>query len=480
MALKPRKLRSFNEGSERTVVRRTSPSVKKAASSPRWKAPGFLLMVSLFIHGAYLGRPRSVVFDEVHFGKFITAYCCTKERFFDIHPPHAKLILAAAAVSAGYKGGFPFQNIGQAYGDVNPWALRWFPALMGALLPLLVWLLMRQLGASRPAAFLAGLAVTLDNALVLQSRVLGLDSILLSSFFGSLVVFLHALKRSTRKRWAWLLGAGALSGLAIGAKVTGAAGIGLMAVVLFCTWFGRRTLDNFKFGVKGLGLILLGAIPVYIAGFVLHFALLTKPGQGDAFFKPTASVVGNVVGLQTVMFRANYFLTATHPNSSKWWEWLIDRKPIFYWADGAKAIFLWGNPVLWGGISLLLLLILGVTVMGKVTSLKLASGGEKARSLQWIPLSGFVLSYLPMAFIPRALFLYHYFTPLVFGIIFVALWLDGAGWIVSSRLRKQRLSYYVVAALLVISFVVVSPVTYGFEASPQWHRSFTNFLHTWR
>jgi dolichyl-phosphate-mannose--protein O-mannosyl transferase len=36
------------------------------------------------------------VFDEVTFGKFVQAYCCTGERFFDIHPPHGKLLIAAA------------------------------------------------------------------------------------------------------------------------------------------------------------------------------------------------------------------------------------------------------------------------------------------------------------------------------------------------------------------------------------------------
>ncbi|MBI3421301.1 MAG: phospholipid carrier-dependent glycosyltransferase, partial [Candidatus Sungbacteria bacterium] len=48
-----------------------------------------LTTASIGLHFTALDYPRQVVFDEVHFGKFVNAYCCTKERFFDIHPPHA-------------------------------------------------------------------------------------------------------------------------------------------------------------------------------------------------------------------------------------------------------------------------------------------------------------------------------------------------------------------------------------------------------
>jgi hypothetical protein len=81
-----------------------------------------------------LSSPRQVVFDEVTFGKFVQAYCCTGERFFDIHPPIGKLLIAAAAKLGGLSSSFQFETIGQSYGTEPVWALRLVPALMGTLI----------------------------------------------------------------------------------------------------------------------------------------------------------------------------------------------------------------------------------------------------------------------------------------------------------------------------------------------------------
>lgn len=468
------RLRSFHGSpGKKEKPRSQSAPVSRRAT---WLAPSFLLGMSLFVHFARLDSPREVVFDEVHFGKFMSAYCCNQERFFDIHPPHAKLFLSAAAKLGGYNGGFSFERIGQPYGSISPWSLRWFSALMGALLPMVIWLLMRQLGASRPAAFLAGFAIALDNGILVQSRMMGLDSTLLVTSFGSLALLLHSLKRTTNHRWLWMLIAGAVGGIAVGTKITGLAIFGLGAVVLFRPFFTRRSSENFVFGAKGVALLALGAIPTYLAGFVLHFALLTKPGLGDRFYKPGPSLVDNVIGLQKVMFSANYFLTKTHPASSKWWEWPLGKKPIFYWVSGDRTIYLWGNPALWWGTTLLLIVVFGAALLGRVTSLKLGTEDSRARVLQWIPLWGFFLSFLPMAAIPRALFLYHYFTPLVFATLYAVLWLDGADWIRSSRLSHQRKSYYAVLALLLLGFLVVAPVSYGLSAPFSWHSTLSAYL----
>ena len=50
----------------------------------------------------------------------------------------------------------------------------------------------------------------------------------------------------------------------------------------------------------------------------------------------------------------------------------------------------------------------------------------------------------------------------------VLLWLDQADWVESSRIRKQGASYFLVGALIVIGFLLVSPITYGLEA-PEWY-----------
>ena len=112
-----------------------------------------LLMLSAAVHLLGLSHPENVVFDEVHFGGFASAYCCSHEYIFDPHPPHAKLIIAATARLLGFHGGVDFAYIGESFGKISPVPLRLAPALAGVLLPLFIFVLLRQLGATTAAAF---------------------------------------------------------------------------------------------------------------------------------------------------------------------------------------------------------------------------------------------------------------------------------------------------------------------------------------
>ena len=75
-----------------------------------------LLALSLATHFAWFGYPDMTVFDEVHFGKFLSAYF-THAYYFDIHPPLGKLILAGWGWLWGFQPGFSFSNIGDVFPD---------------------------------------------------------------------------------------------------------------------------------------------------------------------------------------------------------------------------------------------------------------------------------------------------------------------------------------------------------------------------
>ena len=128
-----------------------------------------LLLAGLALHFFRLGQPAAIVFDEVHFGSFANAYCCTGEYFFDVHPPHGKLLAALGMKLDGYNAGQSFATIGTPLANMDPWLLRLVPALAGSLIPVLVFIILVQLGASGWAGFLAGWAVLFDNALLLQT-----------------------------------------------------------------------------------------------------------------------------------------------------------------------------------------------------------------------------------------------------------------------------------------------------------------------
>jgi hypothetical protein len=178
-----------------------------------------LLLGAGFLTRFYgLNWPPQVVFDEVHFGKFISGYI-TGRYFFDIHPPLGKLLIAAVAWWSGYDGTQPFETIGEHYHPhVDIFMLRALPATFGAALPPLMYALARELGCSRTAATLVGGLVLLDGAMLVESRLLLTDS---SLFFWDSLQLLTALRASAAPRGTAAFHAQlALTGLAIGAAVS--------------------------------------------------------------------------------------------------------------------------------------------------------------------------------------------------------------------------------------------------------------------
>jgi len=413
-----------------------------------------LLILGVGLHVWKLGSPREVVFDEVHFGKFVTAYCCSGERVFDIHPPHGKLLIAGTAKLLGYSGGPTFEAIGEEFGEVSPIPLRMFSVLMGIALPLIFFGLLLQLGVSRLMAFLGGLLLVFDNALLVQTKFMLLDGLLLVATFGALSVYLLAIKKNS---WWLLASAGGLAGLAAGTKFTGLAALVLLGVLVS----SKLKAQSSKAILRGL-VILASAFVVYLFGWYLHFALLTQPGPGDVWGVPTGSFITDTVELHKTMFGANYNLEASHPDESRWWTWPWMGTSIFYWSGGSAVIYFLGNPFVWWGGGLLFLLAF-------------IFSRRDVWKTGWIPFVGLLIAMLPFVRIPRALFLYHYLTPLLFMILFGLMWLD---WKIQSP--KLKIQIVTTASIILIGFFVLfSPLTYGFEVSPVWLKSLF-WLPDWR
>ncbi|XP_077862680.1 protein O-mannosyl-transferase 1-like [Saccoglossus kowalevskii] len=138
-----------------------------------------------------LGTPREIVFDEVHFGQF-TALYLKRTFFFDVHPPLGKLLFTAVGYFAGFDENFVFAKIGAEYPvNVPVWHLRALSALFGTFLCPVVYQIIAELGFSHWSAMLAGFLVLFDNAILVQSRFILLDSMLL---FFSMMSILSLLK----------------------------------------------------------------------------------------------------------------------------------------------------------------------------------------------------------------------------------------------------------------------------------------------
>ena len=106
-----------------------------------------LLGIGLLTHFLFFGHPNQTVFDEVHFGKYVSGYY-THEYYFDIHPPLGKLLIAGFGRLFDFRPEFSFAEIGDEFPDSKYMALRFLPSLAGSFLPAVIFLLAFQFGFS--------------------------------------------------------------------------------------------------------------------------------------------------------------------------------------------------------------------------------------------------------------------------------------------------------------------------------------------
>ena len=457
-------------------------AMKHLCRSQRIRFAMAIAAITVPLHFFYLSEPRSVVFDEVWFGDFVNAYTGSHAYFFDVHPPHGKLLVAGAAALGGYHGDQDFAAIHTPITKVDPALLRCLPAVAGALVPLIVFGLLIQLGASDWGALVGALAIALDNALLIQTRILALDGVLLAATLGALSAYLAALgARSPVGRRAWTLVAGALVGLAVGTKFTGLSALALVGVCGIAAWLRDRRASVLRVLTCDAITVTAAGLAVYAAGWWLHFALLTEPGPGDRWGAPTGHWVADTLAVHARMWSANTGLAKGHLYGSPWWSWPLMLRAVSYWSGDGSDLFFLGNPVVWWGSAVGMVVVLASLPLRALTA---PAPGEPLRAWSaqlWIPVAGWAICYAPLVRVSRVLFLYHYLTPLAFSVIAVALWLDHSGWWTQpGGWRAQRASVWLTLAALVLGFALISPFTLSYVKAPDYQRAIYTALPGWR
>lgn len=431
-----------------------------------------LLALGLLTRFMFFGHPNETVFDEVHFGKFISGYY-TREYFFDIHPPLGKLLIAGFAKLFSFKPEFAFAEIGDAYPDKQYLILRFLPALAGALLPLVIFLLAMELGLAPLYAFLAGILIVFENALLTQSIYILMDAFLLLFGFLSLL-FYFKYHNSKSHRYFYLFAIS--SGLAISIKWTG---LGFLGLPLIFEFFSLIKNHNYK---KIFGLIypVIVAFLIYFLFFALHLNILNKSGPGDAFMTPgfQKTLEGNNVPesdtseksnifqkftqLNAEMYKANQRLDAEHPYSSPWYSWPFMTRSIYYWVKDESRIYLLGNPAIWWASTVAIIFI----ILSLMYNYRLLQD-----RITLFLISGFIINLLPFVGVKRVMFLYHYFTALIFAILMFAYLID------KRKISWKIISIYIV--IVAILFTYFAPLSYGLRLSPKFYENHVWF-ESWR
>ncbi len=345
---------------------------------------------------------NSSYFDEIYHARTAWEHLRGMYPYEISHPPLGKEILSLGILLFG----------------MTPFGWRFMGTLFGAaMLPLVYWFARKLFGGRTVPACCAALLAT-DFMHFAQTRIATIDTygvFFILLMYGFMYEYLQ-----TKSRKALAL-SGLFFGLGAASKwICLYAGAGL-GVLWLADWIrqaraaapegrargeqpdderlGRAFLQN-----VGWCLIFFVAVPAliyYLAYIPYGAARGVLPFSGEY----TKLVWDN----QVFMLTYHKGVSSSHPYSSRWYQWMLDIRPIFFYLkhfdDGRRSSFgAWVNPVLcWAGLLSLFVLLY----------MALIRRDRKAGFLLW----GYLAQLLPWVLITRTTFEYHYFPCSVFLVL---------------------------------------------------------------
>ena len=373
------------------------------------------------------------------------------------HPPLGKLIISLGIRTFG----------------MTPFGWRFMGVLFGILMLPVLYILLKRMFASTAVAACGSTVFAFDFMHYVQTRLATVDTyavffILLMFLF--MYLWLAEPPERKKRRLLWLGLCGLSFGLGSASKWTGiyaGAGLGL-AWLGYWIWRAVRKENFWPDFFKNLLWCLLFFIVVpcliYYASYYPYGRASGLSGVGMYFTKDYLHIV---LDNQKYMYNYHTNLIATHPYSSRWYQWLLDIRPILYYLnyfdDGTKSDFAcFTNPLLcWGGL------------LAMISMVWLAWKKHDKKAL--FILVGYLANLLPWVLVKRLTFEYHYFPCTVFLTLALCRIFDDL------RLRDPhwKRAVYGYTAVCVVLFAVFYPVLSGVRCSTYYETYFLQWFDTW-
>ena len=403
---------------------------------------------------------NSSYFDEIYHARTAWEHLRGMWPYEISHPPLGKEILSLGILLFG----------------MTPFGWRFMGTLFGAaMLPLMYWFARKLYGGKTVPACCAALLAT-DFMHFAQTRIATIDTygvFFILLMYGFMYDYLQ-----TRSRKALAL-SGIFFGLGAASKWTCLyAGAGL-GVLWLADWIrqaraaapegkalgekpadtqpGRAFLQN-----VGWCLIFFVAVPALI-----YYLSYLPYGIARGAFPISLDYTKIVWDNQVFMFTYHKGVNATHPYSSRWYQWMLDIRPILYYLkrfdDGRRSSFgAWLNPLLcWAGLLSLFVLLY----------MALVRRDRKAGFLLW----GYLAQLLPWVLITRTTFEYHYFPSSVFLVL-------ALGYVFALMRDCEKDWKWRVCGLCGLSaalFVLFYPAISGLPVNSETATKFLKWLPTW-
>ena len=399
------------------------------------------------------GYMNSTYFDEIYHARTALEHIENVYPYEITHPPLGKEII----------------GLGIRLFGMTPFGWRFMGTLFGVLMLPILYVFLKRMTRSSAIAGCATVIFAFDFMHFVQTRIATIDTY---SVFFILLMYLFMWRFVSGGKWRYLALSGVFFGLGAASKWTCIyAGAGL-AVIWLVYWITQARRPRFaaRFIANcGFCLVFFVAVPLVIY-YVSYYHYGTARGlEGGAGMFFTRDYFDIVWDNQVYMWEYHSDLVSTHPYASRWYQWLVDARPILYYLeyfeDGTtkSAFGAFMNPLFcWAGL---------IAIFANALFIFKDRDGKAA-----FIVIGYLAQLLPWVLVTRLTFAYHYFPSEVFLILALAnVW---------SRLRSAALPYwrrnmYALTGASAALFAAFYPVLTGLR-TPIWYtRSLLKWFPSW-
>jgi dolichyl-phosphate-mannose-protein mannosyltransferase len=418
---------------------------------------------------------NSSYFDEIYHPRTALEHIRNIYPYEITHPPLGKLLM----------------GLGIRLFGMTPFGWRFIGTLFGVGMVPLLYVFLKNLFGKTLIAVCGTAVFTFDFMHLTQTRIATIDTygvffILAMYFFMYRYLTLPA-GTSFRKGAPALFLSGLMWGIGAASKWTviyGAAGLAILYFTgLYFKWrdwprdegtipFGPWLTKTLLFSVLCFAVIPAG---IYTLSYIPYAA-----AQGEITVQ---SVIKAMAENQKYMLNYHKGVNEPHGYSSRWYQWIVDGRPILYYLDtsreaatGLKTAFgAFNNPIVsWAG----LLAIVTLICRPVADFLRRRGGGMAAPGLPALDgkaifiLVGYFSQLVPWMFIFRTTFAYHYFPSMLFLALALAYVMDG---LTERKPIGWRWAVYGLTGSAVAQYAAFYPVLIGL-AVPSWY---TTYLLRW-
>lgn len=365
---------------------------------------------------------NSTYFDEIYHARTAYEHIHGILQYENTHPPLGKLLIALGIKMFG----------------MTPFGWRIVGTVFGMFMVPVMYLFGLKVFRTKLGAFACSFFMMFDFMHFTQTRIATID-VYVTFFIILMYYWMYDVYMLSDNYYRSFALSGLMFGLGIASKwIAVYASVGLFVLFVlskYRLYKEKKDLEICKTLVYGVVFFVVLPSIIYIASYI---PVMRGEMKGVTLMD---TVIGYMKHMYT--YHAKTVLTATHPFQSRWYEWQIIKRPIWYfYASGGldklkSSIVCMGNPAIWWTSIVALFYTIGLAI--------------KTKDRRMVPiLVAFFCQYIPWMFVRRITFIYHFFSMLPFAIIMVVY-----------MISEEKKYLYTLMTVSAVLFLVFYPVLTG-------------------